>query len=145
MNDEGSTNSKSILEGFKSEWSLFWETLTGEDDIKVIEHEEDPFETGKVALLTVEQVRSITKALSQDKRKLNQKMEATKKEIDLNTAKLESLKLVGSDPEDTESRIAELHEIGRAITNEIVKIDGRLKQARQTEKRILENLQDSEA
>lgn len=146
MSDQSSNGkSKSILEGFKSEWSLFWETLTGEDESKPVELQEDPFETGQIEMLTFDQVRAITKALSQDKRKLNQKMESTKKEIDLNSAKLESLKLVGSDTDDTEARITELHEVGRAITHELVRIDERLKRARLTEKQIQQNTQDSDA
>ena len=92
--------------------------------------------TGQIETLGLEQIRAITKALSSDRKKLNQKLESLRKEIDLNSAKLEALRLVGGDFEQTLQNINSLHDLGESINSQLGKINDRLKMARAREDRI---------
>ena len=127
-------NSDSMLNGLKTEWNLFWHTILGDED-ETIEIR-DPFETGKLDALSAEQIKAITKALSADRKLLNQKLEYLNKEVDLNNAKLESLRLVGGEPEETEERLRQLSEMGFGISEQLNKINERLRLIRQREDQI---------
>jgi hypothetical protein len=135
----------SFYEGLKNEWSLFWDNIIEDEvnDAEKAEHqpeidknEKDPFLTGKIEKLSLIQLKEITKALSMDRKILNQKLESINKELDLNNAKLESLKLVGSDYSDTEARIHELTNLGHQFSERLNLIDERIKKARSIEKNL---------
>lgn len=120
------------MNNLKNEWSLFWDSLSAD----FTEDSNDPFKTGRVQVLSLEQIRDITKALSKTRRLVNQKIETLTKEIELNSAKLDSLRLVGSSDEETVKRISELSDEGQALSQELARIDERLKLVRQTEESI---------
>lgn len=126
----GDDSRSSLVQTLKNEWSLFWDSLTP------AEKTEDPFKTGRLKILSVDEVRAITKALSQDRRRLHQRLEKLHKEIDLAQAKLDSLRLVGGSPHDTVSRMNELNDQGAALSNELQKLDEKLRAARDLEKGI---------
>lgn len=128
--DDGS--SSSAVKKLKNEWALFWESIAGEED----DSEKDAFQTGKLEALTLEQLREITKALSQDRKKLNQKLESLNKELDLNAAKLESLRLVGGEDEATLKRIGELTDMGQTLSDQLNKLDENIRRARFSEDEI---------
>jgi chromosome segregation ATPase len=121
----------------KNEWSLFWGSLAGDEE-----------ESGEIALedvdgleaMTLEDVRHLTRELSEDRRRLNQRLESLAKELELNNAKLESLKLVGAQPEETVSRMQELNEQGQQLTQEMHRLDLKLRKAREIEDRRREEL-----
>jgi chromosome segregation ATPase len=136
MGSSGDTSQqRSFVAGLKTEWSLFWESILGDD---VAEPLKDPFLSGKIETLSLDKVKAITKALSQDRKTLNQKLESLNKELDLNAAKLDSLRLVGGETEDTEAKINELSDLGQALSNQLTKIDERLKIARNRERDLRE-------
>lgn len=143
MSDEGSKKTY-LLNGLIKEWSLFWQTFASEDegddqgekDKQSSSFSKDPFLTGQIETLGLEQIRAITKALSSDRKKLNQKLESLRKEIDLNSAKLEALRLVGGDFEQTLQNINTLNDLGESINSQLGKINDRLKMARAREDRI---------
>ena len=133
--------SSGFVEGLKTEWNLFWETILGEDESEPTEVEsalgtKDPFVTGKLESLNLDQIKAITKALSSDRRKLNQRMESLNREIEENSQRLESLKLVGGEPEETVQRINELNDLGQTLSEQLNRINERLKIARQREDAI---------
>lgn len=128
MGDDSSRNN--LVQGLKTEWSLFWDSLTPD------EKTEDAFKTGRLKILSVAEIREITKALSQDRRKLNQKIEKLHKELELIGAKLESLRLVGGPSEDVLRRMNELHDQGQALSHEMAKLDEKLRVARELERGI---------
>ena len=130
----------SILGGLKLEWSLFWETLTGEDVVIEDADNKDPFLSGKLDILNLEQIKVMTKALSTDRKKLNQKLESLNKELDMNSIKLESLRLVGGDTQETVERINELSDLGQALGDQLDKINDRLRMTREREVRLKEEL-----
>ena len=137
MNDEGSRSGSnspsSLVNNLKNEWSLFWNSLSGD----FIESEaEDPFKTGKIQVLSLEQIRDITKALSKNRRQVNQKIESLTKEIELNSAKLETVRLVGGQDEAIVFRINDLSDQGQILSQELSKIDERLKIIRHTEEEV---------
>lgn len=142
--DDGSISAKkaaksTFVSDLKNEWSLFWEGLIGEDDedleVKKLASR-DPFVNGKLEILTLEQIKVITKALSSDRKKLNQRLEMINKEIEENTAKIESLKLVGGETEEALQRIGELTDLGQQLSDKLAQINDRLKIARQREDEI---------
>ena len=120
--DDGS--SKSIVMSLKNEWSLFWESITG-DNVPA-----DAFETGKLEVLTPAQLQEITRSLSQDRKRIHQKIETLNKELDLNAIKLESLRLVGGPEDDTLRRIVELNDIGQFLSDQLQKLDEKIKATR---------------
>lgn len=129
-------DNNSFLEDLKIEWNLFWKNIIGDE---VEESSKDPFEDGRLESLTVDQVRAITKALSSDRKLLNQKLESLNKEINLNTTKLESLKLVGGDYQDTFERLNQLSDFGQSLSQQLIQVDERLKLARTRENLLLKN------
>jgi hypothetical protein len=131
----GDGSSRGIVSALKNEWALLWEAFSGENE-EANTKSNDAFCTGKLEVLTVAQVREITKSLSEGRKKLNQKLEILNKEIDLNTAKLESLELVGGDKESTLNRINELTDIGQNLTTALVKLDEKLRLAREQEDEV---------
>jgi len=115
---------ESFVETIKTDWSLFWHGIVGDEET---ERPADAFDTAKVEALTLEQIKKITKSLSQDRKKLNQKIEEVNKEIDLNSEKIESLKLVGGDLESTVDHINRLNDIGQQLTTQLDKLNRQLK------------------
>ncbi len=141
--DSKKNKSEGLIGGLKTEWSLFWDTILGDDDSdqegKKNEdglETKDPFVNGKLESLSLEQIKAITRALSSDRKKLNQKMESLNKELELNAAKLESLKLVGGDFEEPLVRIDELNSQGQKFSEQMNEISERLRLARQREDEI---------
>lgn len=138
---------ETFVDGLKTEWNLFWHTILGEEpeegdetgDSSNKEKSRDPFVTGKIETLTLEQIKAITKALSSDRRKLNQRIEAVNKEVEINSAKLENLKLVGGETEETLNRLNELSDIGQNISEQLNRINDRLKIARAAEDQLKRN------
>jgi chromosome segregation ATPase len=132
--------SHGFVEGLKTEWNLFWETILGDepDNEASAEKEQtkDPFVTGKLETLNLDQIKAITKALSSDRRKLNQRMETLNREIEENSQRLESLKLVGSASDETVQKINELNDLGQALSEQLNRINERLKIARSREDTI---------
>ncbi len=145
------TKSHGFVEGLKTEWNLFWETILGEENEAPLADGEasdgegktttaaaktatkDPFVTGKLETLSLEQIKAITKALSSDRRKLNQRIETVNREIEENSQRLESLKLVGGEPEETVQKINELNDLGQTLSAQLNRITERLKLARTRE------------
>ena len=140
MNDDGrksgSNTSNSLVNNLKNEWSLFWNSLSGD----FVESEtEDPFKTGKIQVLSLEQIRDITKALSKNRRLVNQKIESLNKEIELNSIKLETVRLVGTQDDEIVHRINDLSDQGHVLSQELSKIDERLKIIHHTEEQVRRN------
>ncbi|HEY8271113.1 MAG TPA: hypothetical protein VIG33_09525 [Pseudobdellovibrionaceae bacterium] len=115
----------------KNEWALFWESIAGEGQTG------DAFETGKLEVLNREQLNDIIKALSQDRKRLNQKLESLHKEIELNSAKLESIRLVGGRDEEILKRINELSDIGQVLSEQLNKLDEKIKWTRNRQENFL--------
>jgi chromosome segregation ATPase len=133
--DQKNKKSAGFVDGLKTEWALFWETILGdvEGEEATDTESKDPFLNGKLETLSLEQIKAITRALSSDRKKVNQRLESLTKELELNTAKLESLKLVGGEFEEPMRRINELSDQGQALSEQLTKINQRLKQARECE------------
>lgn len=125
----GSNRKESFVKSLKNEWSLFWDSLSIDDSSE----DQDPFVTGKLQVLSLDNIKAMSRALSQDRKKLNQKLESLNKEIELNTIKLDSLRLVGSEDQETLKKINELSDLGQSLSLELNKIDQRLKWVREQE------------
>lgn len=130
MGDDSHT--RSLFHQLKNEWSLFWGSLSGDDE-PTVEHE--LLEVDGLESLTLEDVRTLTRELSDNRRSLNQRLESLAKELELNNAKLESLRLVGAEDDETVGRIGVLGEEGRRLAIELARIDVKLRRARELEDR----------
>lgn len=145
MSEDDTKNNKSFVNGLKTEWSLFWDTLVGDDQESQQDQERrersglDPFQTGKLEQFSLEKIKSVTRALSVDRNKLNQKLESLNKELDLNSVKLESLRLVGGEQEETLARIHQLTDLGQVVSQQLDMINEKLKLMREVEDQIREN------
>lgn len=117
---------------------MFWHSMVGDEDES--ESQADAFASGRLQALSIEQVRELTKVLSADRKKLNQRMESIQKEIDLNTAKLESLRLVGGDTTETVERLNQLSDLGQSMSTELARLNEKLKIARSREDLIRKGL-----
>jgi len=109
---------------------MFWQSLVGDDES---EAEPDAFVSGRLEALSPDQVRELTRVLSQDRKKLNQKLESIQKEIDLNSVKLESLRLVGGNVEETVQRLNTLSDMGQSMSEELARLNEKIKLARKSE------------
>lgn len=135
----GDDSSRSLVKALKNEWSLLWEAINGEDSGP--KAPEDEFEKlNPPSVMSLGQVRELTKKLVEDRKQLNQKLELVSKEIDLNSAKLESLRLVGAEGEETLQRIHELHDLGQSMATALANLDKKLREIREREDRINEEL-----
>lgn len=128
MNEDG-IKKKNLIGNLKKEWSLFWETFI-EDEIK------DEVLRDKIETLSPEQIEALCKAISFERKRLNQRLESLKKEIDLNSAKLEALKLVGGDLGDTIQNLNRLSDLGQEVSLQLEKVDKRLKIIRYNEDKL---------
>ncbi|AHI07111.1 hypothetical protein BDW_13055 [Bdellovibrio bacteriovorus W] len=126
----GDDSSRSIVKALKNEWSLLWDALQRD------KHDEDDSEEDN----NLELVKAETKALLQDRKKINEKLESLNKEIELNAAKLESLILVGADSEPTLNRLNELSDVGQTLATLMQKVDSRLRDAREKEDKLQQAL-----
>lgn len=104
----------------QNEGSSFWDYLTGDEG----------FRTSQLPALKLDEIHTLTKSLSDARKKINQKLERIKKELDLLTIKLDSLKLVGGNDEETLERITDLTNQGGELVSELEKLDSNLKLVR---------------
>lgn len=124
-------SSRSIIKNLKDEWALFWESLTAETP------EKDLFESGRVEVLTLDHLHEITRNLSQDRKRLNQKLESLNKELELNSAKLESIRHIGGEDEETLKRINELSDVGQVLSDQLNRLDEKIKWTRSRQEELL--------
>ncbi|MFS4458636.1 hypothetical protein [Bdellovibrio sp. HCB2-146] len=134
----GDDSSRSIINALKNEWSLFWDAFQKEE-----KSESEELLTEKPEVMSLDQAREIAKALSEDRKKINQKLESLSKEIELNSAKLEGLRLVGGSEDDTIKRIEELNDLGQVMAVSLAKLDLKLRTLREQENALKEDLATS--
>jgi len=120
---------------FKIEWSLFWEGLLGDHgDPEKKTSEETLAGLSPVQPLSREKIQALIKDLSNQRKLLHKQIEKLNKEIELSSTKVESLRLVGSEPEETLNRINELTDRGQELSLRLEKLDQKLKWARACER-----------
>lgn len=132
---------QSFLDELKEEWNLFWASIKG-DDHEDGPESDDPFVNGPYQDLNLEQVKDMKKSLSSDKKRLNQRLEALKKEMDMLSARIENLKMVGADIEETQNMLLELNDFGQSLSEQLNKLDRRIQQAREREQALKEQPTD---
>lgn len=139
----GDDSSRSIVKSLRNEWSLFLEAFQGEEsesETEIEKKSQGEFPAGELRAMDMSQIREMTRALLEDRKRLNQKLESLSKEIDLNSAKLESLRLVGAAEDEAMVRINELHDLGQYMAQALQKLDQKLRAIREQEDRLNEEL-----
>ncbi len=117
----------SFVDNLKNEWQLFWDGLKSS---------EDEFDRAEVQPLDLSKIKALTKTLSEERKKLNRRLETIQKEIEVYTAKLETLKMVGASPEETVELISELTDAGQLVVDQLSKLDHRLDWARKQQLQV---------
>lgn len=125
----------SIISGFLKEWNVFWDNLIQKKDEKFEVKLASPLED-----LSHEEIKTLIKSLSAQRKQLNLKLERIQKEIDLNTIKIDTLKLVGSSSDDTQAKLEELMDLGQNLTNELDRLNHQLAVARKRDEELIANL-----
>lgn len=132
---------KSIVDELKIEWSLFWEGFMGED-LKVEAQTSEALAMSKLQSLSLVQVKAMTKALSADRKKINQQLEDLSKQTEEALTRIEALRLVGGDLSETETKLTELTDLGHNLSAQLQKIDDRLRWTRLREDEMKKSLRE---
>lgn len=112
-------------DSLKAEWKLLIHGFLGEADTSLDK---------EVSLQEVRKdLGSIKKALSLKRKKANQQIEKIKTKIEQHMTILETLKLVGSDFQETEALIEELRNEGAAASEVLGQLDQQLLRVRELE------------
>jgi len=122
MNDD--SHSSAPKNTLKSEWSLLLEAFEEDNSPKIKELKGMPRE------FLNEAVQLSMRELSDIKHTLFQQIEAIKDQIEETHVVIENLELVGSATEDAHDRIADLHERGKLLTENISDLDQKIKRVR---------------
>lgn len=122
MNDD--SHSIAPKRTLKSEWSLLLQAFEEEDNPKIKELKGLPQE------FLNEAVHFTMRELSDKKQTLFQQIEAVKSQIEETHLVIENLELVGSATEGAFERIADLHEKGKSLTEDISLLDQKIKRVR---------------
>lgn len=127
---------EAIVDTLKTEWSLFWDSLLGD-------HEQDPFDSSEVQKLSLDQLKEISKSLSSEKKKINLELEKINKSIEASTTKLENLKLVYGDLEETLDNLQMLSSEGDLLNQKLQRLDSRIQKAREYKRHLSLKEKDS--
>jgi hypothetical protein len=127
----------SFLENLRTEWKLFWHGIIGEDDTEESSRDNrDPFKPEYLEKMSVDQIKQITRALSMDRKKLNQKIEEVQKNIDSLSEDIESQKLVGADTSPSVEQIKKLMDVGQLLSQELEKLNKQITKLRSQERKL---------
>lgn len=111
----------------RTEWSLLVESFIDDSELEITK------KNLKLKGMSLEFVVEQIKDLSGQKKILFQRIEKLKNEIEQQQAVLENLVLVGSDTSEVMAAIDRLQEQGQLLSEEIMKIDEKLKKMRSLE------------
>jgi hypothetical protein len=98
----------------------------------------DSFRAGDLPAMKPQLIEDMMRRLSKERQKTHQQLERISKEIELLQLKMESLKIVGGDLDESVDRINQLTESGYNLTQKLEKIDSRLKEIRHKSQENLE-------
>jgi chromosome segregation ATPase len=139
---DGSRSSKKAISELKAEWNLFWDGLFQESNLEIEENTKKEKDLARIEALTLDEIKEISKELSKERKKLHQQMEHLNKEIELSTAKIESLNLVGGNTSETSARLSELNDQGEELARQMSQVNKRIEWARQREADLKSNERD---
>lgn len=124
------TKQNAFLQSLKDEWSLFWASFTEETS----EQKPMVLTTAEIEInhLSPDELKDVVKKMSSYKKKIHQRIEDIRSEIDETKQKVESVMLVGGNTQDIIKEIEALEDEGFELTEEIQKIDAKLKLVRQS-------------
>lgn len=135
MENEPSGNTKSTL---LDEWYLFWESLK-----KGNSHLETGFGVRPLDVMSPQQIKELIRVLSQDRRRLNQKIEEVHKDIESITENMETSASLSMNQQIEEPtmllKMNELNDQGQKLSHELAALDERLSLARSLERELSGN------
>ena len=126
---DGSRN----FSGLREEWSLLVHSII--DD--TTEHDEKNNKE-KLQQISLEQINTVKRELSQQRKALNIQIESIKHKIEHSLSIIENLELVGSNSADIKSEIEDLNEDGQKISTTIAELDMKLNKIRDLETKLIE-------
>lgn len=139
--DDGSS---SILKSLKNDWALLWgsfsEGSSPSASVALAAQEKiADLDLGSEDLQKIDpqQLEFLSRHLSQRRKILNQKLESLNREIEMNSTKLETVRLVGGEEEEILNRISVLTDLGTNVNAELSKLDEKLSFARKKEQELM--------
>lgn len=117
----------SLKNTLRTEWSLLVESFIDDSELEITK------KNLKLKGMSLEFVVEQIKDLSGQKKSLFQRIEKLKHEIEQQQAVLENLVLVGSDTREVSNQIDRLQAQGQQLSEEIMRIDEKLKKMRSLE------------
>ena len=117
----------SLKNTLRTEWSLLVESFIDDSELEITK------KNLKLKGMSLEFVVEQIKDLSGQKKSLFQRIEKLKHEIEQQQAVLENLVLVGSDTSEVSNQIDRLQAQGQQLSEEIMRIDEKLKKMRSLE------------
>jgi len=117
----------SLKNTLRTEWSLLVESFIDDSELEITK------KNLKLKGMSLEFVVEQIKDLSGQKKSLFQRIEKLKHEIEQQQAVIENLVLVGSDTSEVNAHIDQLQAQGQHLSEEIMRIDEKLKKMRSLE------------
>jgi prefoldin subunit 5 len=127
--DDSDSLTKTSKKNFSSEWALFIHSFTETE----ITDQSEVIISLKNKGFSAEQLQEHKKRLSFERKKINQKIENIKSQIEMKNQLIENLNLVGSPVEDVHDEITQLSLEGEKLSAEVFKLEKELKKMRQLE------------
>ena len=118
-----------IQNSLAAEWSLLLHSFAEADS----EQKEKLIHNIKSSGLDAMALKAHKKSLSDERKKLNQRMETIKSSIDDLHSIIENLELVKSDPEDIQNQIHQLIIEGEGLSEKVFQIEKEIKRIREIE------------
>lgn len=123
------------LADFLKQWKMFWRIKNKPRTRKKVKSPEMYF-NGKLENLSIIQVQSLAKDLSENRKCIQHKMDTVKQDLELTLKNLETLRLVKSEEKNTLEKIEHLTTQGQVLNDELEKINQKLKWIRNQEERL---------
>jgi hypothetical protein len=133
--DPASDHSANPKRSLKGEWRLFWNSLSQEARARVPSdfHEKPEGKFSYIGKLSLHELRTLGRMLSQERRLTYLKLEKLHNEIESQRLKIETLQLVGSATESAQDRYHELLSQGELINDKLRDLDNQILLARKAQ------------
>jgi hypothetical protein len=134
--DDGTSSNSSKAKTFKKEWQLFWKGLIGEEFVEDATFSDQILNTQErikdfesrlsLDVLSLEDIKAITKELSSQRKELHQKLESLNQQIEILS--------------DQPQQIAQLSDEGLKLSEELHQLNFELKQVHEREEQLTKEL-----
>lgn len=134
------TDGSKNYSGLREEWSLLVHSIIDDSEADDLKNENINLQK-----LTIEQIKTFKRDLSQQRNQINLKIEEIKNRIDEALSVIENLELVGSNAEEYKKEVEQLNSEGEKVSALISEIDLKLNKIRDIETKLIQLTEASSA